>query len=317
MEYDIPSIYIYPEAVKVYRANVSERWDPLNPLIFHALKKTSSLFEQVPALFYYYPSYYRSSDTVQNNEVNQINKGLKQNDDVPEIDSEMRAMFEAINMIIQKAISPTQTKLINERVIAARINYMEEEYMRKYDGRDIQSFSPLSATIKVPSSAVINYMRNNSGPDGTRYDFSNTIWTEREYTILYKVNANFRGDPYPGALSAIDYMLCRNGKTYEDRDYNLAMVWGDCTYYEDNNTLVINNPKSEQSINNFVEKVRSNNSNRSILHSEYRDLDFNKIPRYYMQVRFGSMFSKPKEIRVYSYFCDAILFNDGTLWRES
>jgi len=41
-----------------------------------------------------------------------------------------------------------------------------------------------------------------------------------------------------------------------------------------------------------------------------------EIPRYFMQVRYGSTYSKAKHIRVFSYFADAILFPDGSLWRD-
>lgn len=41
------------------------------------------------------------------------------------------------------------------------------------------------------------------------------------------------------------------------------------------------------------------------------------IPRYYMQARYGCTFTKPKEVRIYCYFADAILFRDGALWREA
>ena len=47
------------------------------------------------------------------------------------------------------------------------------------------------------------------------------------------------------------------------------------------------------------------------------DIANHEIPRYYMQVRYGSTFSKVKHIRVFSYFADAILFPDGALWRDA
>ena len=48
----------------------------------------------------------------------------------------------------------------------------------------------------------------------------------------------------------------------------------------------------------------------------YDELRNMEIPRYLMQVRYGSTYSKVKHIRVYSYFSDAILFPDGSLWRD-
>ena len=45
-------------------------------------------------------------------------------------------------------------------------------------------------------------------------------------TVIYQVDAKFRGDPYPGALAAIDYLLCREGKSFEERSHNLVLAWG-------------------------------------------------------------------------------------------
>ena len=70
------------------------------------------------------------------------------------------------------------------------------------------------------------------------------------------------------------------------------------------------------SIDSFINTVKNNN-NRNLLNRDYNQLSSKEIPRYYMQVRYGSMYSKAKHIRVYSYFADAILFKDGSLWRDA
>ena len=62
--------------------------------------------------------------------------------------------------------------------------------------------------------------------------------------------------------------------------------------------------------------VKVNALRQDTLTKDYSNIKFEELPRYFMQLRFGSTFSKPKEIRVYSYFSDALLFPDGALWRE-
>jgi hypothetical protein len=58
------------------------------------------------------------------------------------------------------------------------------------------------------------------------YQFSDFL-SNREETVLYQVDSReFRGDPYVGALAALDYLMCRNGRTYEDREKNLGLVLG-------------------------------------------------------------------------------------------
>ena len=52
--------------------------------------------------------------------------------------------------------------------------------------------------------------------ENTKYSIGELLRSRKE-TIIYKVNASFRGDPYPGALAAIDYLLCREGKSFEER----------------------------------------------------------------------------------------------------
>ena len=70
------------------------------------------------------------------------------------------------------------------------------------------------------------------------------------------------------------------------------------------------------SVDDFVADVQSSEG-KNLLGKDYDELRVYEIPRYYMQVRYGSMFSKNKHIRIYSYFADAILFKDGALWRDA
>ena len=66
----------------------------------------------------------------------------------------------------------------------------------------------------------------------------------------------------------------------------------------------------------FINAVKASES-KNLLTKGYDFIPSSEIPRYYMQVRYGSMFSKVKHIRVFSYFADAILFPDGALWRDA
>lgn len=318
VENRVPTIYIYPEAVSVYRKTVgSSRWDSINPLIFFALEKLSSIYPEAPALLYYYPSYFRSNPN--SPKINNTNKGLKtrKNLDIPVIDNEMKKMFSCINEIILFYKNKTNGTLISQTNVHLRKMFMQSEYFSK-GGTDTPNSAPISSTITVPSSAIIDYITRvkNGMPNqsGENY-FDNTIWSQREKTIIYKVDAKFRGDPYPGCLAALDYMMTRNGKTYEDRNANLVLAWGDVTYDETNNKLNIRASKN-QSIKDLFDKVKVNNRRQDILTKKYDEIPFDQLPRYFMHLRFGSTYSKPKEIRIYSYFSDALLFPDGALWRE-
>src|SRR5690606_17314248 len=109
---------------------------------------------------------------------------------------------------------------------------------------------------------------------------------------------------------AIDYLKCREGKTFEERAYNLVMAWGDLSVDRDNG--ILNLTSDQSTIVDFIKDVKSSES-KNILSKSYDQIKSEEIPRYYMQVRYGSTYSKVKHIRVFSYFADAILFPDGAL----
>jgi hypothetical protein len=184
---------------------------------------------------------------------------------------------------------------------------MQNEFAAKGGNNNM---SPLTATIKVPTDYILNYLKTY---ESSSYKIGELLRSRKE-TIIYKVDAGFRGDPYPGALAAIDYLLCREGKTFEDREYNLVMAWSDVVVDKKKKTIILKGTKGK--IKDFVSAVKSSES-KNLLTKTYTQLKHSEIPRYYMQVRYGSMFSKVKHIRVFSYFADAILFPDGALWRDA
>lgn len=313
VENNVPSIYIYPEAAVITRKKSSPKWDTINPLIFFAIEKLSRIYPAAPALLYYYPSYYRDDPT--SKKITPANKGLISNLDVPVIDNEMAEMFSCIDQIILHNLNNKKTNISTEPLLSKRISFMQQEYYKK-GGTAIPHNSPISSTIEVPSSAVLKYFcKVKKGIPSNEY-FTDTIWKTRDKTIIYKINAKFRGDPYPGCIAALDYILTRTGSTFEDRSKNLIIAWGDVSYDSVRNEINIDSSKG-QTINDLFEEVDKNDGNKNILTKSYTDIPFSQLPRYFMQLRFGSTFSKPKHIRVYSYFSDAILFPDGAIWREN
>lgn len=224
-------------------------------------------------------------------------------------------MFAAINEIIDATetlgVIPARSRLLGNVVIRSKRNEMQTQFVTKSGGKLAEQMSPLSAVQMVPTQYLINYL--------SQYETGGYVLGEllksRENTALYQVNAGFRGDPYPGCLAAIDYLTCRQGLTFEDRRNNLVMVWGRIEVDEDNKTLIIHDD-NDSTIEDLFKDVKSCSRN-NLLVKDYADLDNKEIPRYFMQVRYGSTYSKVKHIRVFSYFADAILFPDGSLWRDA
>jgi hypothetical protein len=315
VENNVPAFYVYPEAVIIHRRRARSKWDPINPLVFKALGDVMNIY-QIPALLYYFPTDYRTHSNPLLSP-NLRKKGIKYDRNsayagCPDgSNSEMGLMFNAINEIIsvneRYGVIMSRERLLGKRVIQTRKTFMQSEYIAKSGHEEM---SPLSATKIVNTQYLLNYL---SQFENASYKIGELLQS-REETVIYQVDAKFRGDPYPGALAAIDYLLCREGKTFEERKYNLVMAWGKLNIDDTNETFTIAGTKGK--INDFVNAVRSS-ENKNLLSKRYSQLQNRQIPRYYMQVRYGSTFSKVKHIRVFSYFADAILFPDGAVWRDA
>lgn len=315
VENNVPTFYIYPEAAIITRKNTPAKWDKINPLIFKALDDVMSIYK-IPALLYYFPSDFRLYPKATESP-NLSTKGLKFDANrnyagSPDSSSnDMKTMFSTMNQIINvmetKGIINGRSLLLSKRPIISQRSTMQQEYNSK--GGHL-NMSPLSATIKVPTEYVLNYL---SKFEDKNYKIGELLRSRTE-TIIYKIAAKFRGDPYPGALAAIDYLLCREGKTFEERKYNLILAWG--TVSIDDKSRTIDLTSSKCSIEDFFKAVKRSEQ-KNMLTKNYTELNNYEIPRYYMQVRYGSMYSKVKHIRVFSYFADAILFSNGALWRDA
>lgn len=320
VENSVPAFYIYPEGAIITRKGASPGWDEINPLIFHALESVMSVYE-IPALLYYFPSDIATHLNTPEKSPNLRNKGLRFDPDIftypgcPEATApSMVKMFEAIDEVLkitdEHGVKPGRKRLLGNLTIRDHRNYMHSQFTNKAHGKSAKDMSPLTAVTKVPTEFLLNYL--------TRYEDNSyqvgELLRSREYTEIYQVNAKFRGDPYPGALAAIDYLTCREGKTFEDRKNNLVLVFGKLEVDYEAKSISISNEKGS-TITDFFKDVK-NCSRHNLLVKDYGDLRNVDIPRYLMQVRYGSTYSKVKHIRVYSYFSDAILFPDGSLWRD-
>lgn len=318
VEKNVPAFYIYPEAAIITRINKDTgedivRWDSINPLIFKALDEVMNIYN-VPALLYYFPTDYREFQNPIDSP-NILKKGLKYNKEIEyagcpdDEDENMNNMFLAINEIIRniidKGVVEGRNNLMSNLHIRSQRTTMQEEFYKK--GGFLES-SPLTSTIEISTEKVLEYLKKY---ESVNYKIGNLL-KSRKNTIIYMVDAKFRGDPYPGCLAAIDYLRCREGKTFEERKNNLVMVWGKVSIVDDE--LLIKSSKGT-SINDFINDVKICMT-KNLLTKDYTELKNEDIPRYYMQVRHGSTYSKVKHIRVYSYFADAVIFEDGSLWRD-
>jgi hypothetical protein len=315
VENNVPAFYVFPEAKIIERKGRKFAWDSINPIVFRALDSLMCIY-QIPALLYYFPSDYRAH-SIAATSPNFRKKGLKFDSD-PKFrgnpdskDPEMINLFHAMNEIMkvmEGGVVEGRKILIRKKIVTDRKYHMQTEFYNKWGGH--MDWCPLTATIKVPTEYVLNYLKSY---ESANYKIGELLRSRSE-TIIYKTPAKFRGDPFPGIIAAIDYLLCREGKTFEERSCNLVFAWSDVDVDEKGKTIILKGKKT--SVNDFVKGVQSSEK-RNLLSKSYDELLHDQIPRYYMQVRYGSMFSKVKHIRMLSYFADAILFPDGALWRDA
>ena len=320
VENGVPAFYIYPEGAIITRRGLRPVWDKINPLIFRALESVMSIYE-IPALLYYFPSDIDVYLDFPQLCPNLHRKGLRFETDIvnypgcPDASSpSMTKMFEAINEILaitdRYGVKPGRARLLGNLTIREQRNYMQNQFVLKANGKQPEDMSPLTAVTKIPTEYLLNYL---SQYENASYQIGELLRL-REDTAIYQVNARFRGDPYPGALAAIDYLACREGQTFEERRYNLVLIFGELEVDDSERTIRVYN-RHGSSIEDFFRDVK-NSAKHNLLVKDYSDLHSSEIPRYLMQVRYGSAYSKVKHIRVYSYFADVILFPDGSLWRD-
>lgn len=321
VENSVPSFYIYP-AGKIITRQDSIRWDEINPLIFAAMEGVMNIYN-IPALLYYFPTddinKYKQTPKKSphiNSQGLIFDKNIPKYAGCPNSNSEsIKNMFAAINEILEltekEGVINSRNKLLSNLVIRKQRQYMQQEFIVKSNGKSIDEMSPVTAVKTIPTEYLLHYL--------SQYERGNyrigELLRKREYTCLYQVDARFRGDPYPGCVAALDYIKCREGKTFEDRKNNLVMVWGK-VFIDDSHKTIVLTRNSDSRIKYFCDEVRRCHQH-NLLSKKYNELANYQKPRYFMQVRYGSTYSKVKHIRVYSYFLDAILFPDGSLWRDA
>jgi len=324
VENGVAAFYIYPEAAIVSREN-GDSWDVINPLIFRTLEEIMKVHD-IPAFLYFHPTEFKGIRRPVEKTDSSSPKGmlLDSNPMFPgqpdSSDPQMQELFSHVNEILRlaKSLSPSEIGHASLKEIWAREKraWMSTQWHVKRtsdDGtqRPESEMSPITATKEIDTSILIRHLSKYAGDN---LDFGNLL-PNRPRTIIYNPTGNYRksGDPYTGCLVALDYLLCRQGRSYEDRGKNLVIAFGDIEIQGDE--LSITGPAE---IEDYVGPIRSlyNNANKVLLGLPFPQL-IGQIPRYMMQVRHGTTYTKNKPSRIYAYFADAILFKDGSLWRQS
>ena len=170
----------------------------------------------------------------------------------------------------------------------------------------------------IPTDQLLDYIKN--------YSEKNSDWIEKTFNeISLKIKQrkksliffpgkhrklresrlfNHSGDPYVGMLSALDYAFCRIGKSVDDRNTNLIFIPGnkEDSYFE--------KIFASQGFNKFYEKdcpfkITTIDNNLEIGVSQQF-----KISHH---LQYGCTYSKIRPLKIYSHYCDLIVFKDALL----
>jgi len=169
-------------------------------------------------------------------------------------DPQMQELFSHVNEILRlaKKLTPSEIGSASLKEIWARNKrqWMSSNWHSGANGRKEEDMSPISATIEIDTILLLEHLRKYAGANA---DFGELL-PSREKTIIYAPKKKYRdnGDPYTGCLVALDYLLCRQNKSYEDRGKNLVIAFGDITILKDN--FSISGPAR---IDNYVGPIRA------------------------------------------------------------
>jgi hypothetical protein len=317
VENGVAAFYLYPQAAWISREGVKSRWDVLNPLIHKTLEQVMRLYD-VPAFLYYFPTEFSGSTTTpptdRSGPKGHLYDSNPQYPGVPDSKApQVRELFSHLNEILTLAESTAASQVgssaLKKSWAQAKRDWMLKEWQSREAGK---IWSPLTSTIEVETSSLLKLLSKYAEPG---HDFGDML-ADRKKTLIYFAKGAYRtqGDPYTGALAAIDYLMCREGKTYEDRSMNLVMAFGE-PVVEDNELISVN---GEARVSDYILPIQQlyNSPSKVLLGLPFSKL-IGRIPRYMMQVRHGTTFTKRKDLRIYAYFADALIFSDGALWRES
>jgi hypothetical protein len=317
VENGVAAFYLYPQAAWISRDGAKSRWDVINPLIHKTLEHVMRIYD-VPAFLYYFPTEFSGSTSTPPTEASGPKGHLYDPNPMypgaPDpSDSQVREMFSHLNDILviaeSKAASEVGSFALRKTWGQAKRDWMLAEWTAREAGK---TWSPITSTVEVDTSSLLSYLGRYAEPS---HDFGDML-SSRPKTLVYFATGKYRtqGDPYTGALAAIDYLMCREGKTYEDRSMNLVMAFGE-PYVEDGVFLGLSGVTT---VDDYIGPIQDlyKSPTKVLLSLPFSKL-IGKIPRYMMQVRHGTTYTKRKDLRIYAYFADALLFPDGALWREA
>ena len=277
----VPFAYMFPERKWVRRQGTTGRWDVYNPLIFEALMRVGRV-HQLSVLGVLWPADEAYGRAEQGYLRCHGDEALP-DPNVPDV----RVLFEFVDEVIRTYQEgyPAARILSSLRWAEWEQKMRQSFHRRRGHGED---WSPLSACKTVLTSTLARELERRipAMPEHLR---------ARPETVLYLTGSKtFRGDPYAGALVAIDYLRCREGPTPMHRRRNLCVVF------------------PHAPMRQLTDKCRG--FHRAGCPLSWGPERAKASPYYTLHLRDGCRYTKQKEIRILCYFADMLVFADGIVF---
>ena len=277
--------FIFPEKKWVVR-EAGGRWDEFNPMVMRAMMNISR-FHRIPAMAFFWESSKLSGDATE---------GFllidKKHSNMPDLNSdEMKKFVHFVNLTIDYTLENRHfEEMMFDPFIIDREAWTWEKINSRCDKNpNMFKWSPLTSCKKIATQDLVNLIQKVTKVKPNLPDYV----VERSETMVYQPETNiFRSDPYTGSLVGIDYMVCRNGETVRHRHRNLVMYFPNLKF-KDMRKMFIRYYKEECPFN------PKNKETDSYLTLHLRD---------------GCRYTKQKELRIYCYVADALVFRDAALY---
>lgn len=277
--------FIFPEKKWVVR-RAGGRWDNYNPLLLRALMNISR-FHKVPAL-----SFFWEADQLTGVQAEGFLRLDENYENMPDRASEeMKSFAKFVNLTIDYMLQNKKfEEMMFDPFILDREAWMWEKFHQRYRSKpELFRWSPLTSCRLIETSELIDLVKEKIGRKPSLPHYI----TERKETIIYEPGTRqFRSDPYSGSLVGIDYLACRLGETVRHRHRNLAMRF--------------ENVKFKKMKKMFVRYYR----NECPFNPKYKETDSYLT----LHLKDGCRYTKQKELRIYCYIADLLIFQDGTLY---
>lgn len=277
----VPFAYLLPERKWVQREGTTGRWDIYNPLIFEALLRVGRV-HQVPVLGVLW-SADKQHGRPEQGYLRCLGDEALPDPGLPGV----RALFDFVDEVIRSHENGYPVARMLSTIQWAQ---WEQEMRQRYHERGGRrgEWSPLSACKIVETSALARELKRRMP------ELPEHLKTRKE-TVLYMTGSRtFRGDPYAGALVAIDYLCCREGPAPMSRRRNLGILF------------------PSASMRQLTEKCRAFHQTGCPL--SWPPDRARASPYYTLHLRDGCRYTKQKEIRIICYFADFIVFEDGIVF---